>query len=48
MPTEEKLYRILHKELNPFLEGNFNESAIGVADEDLAGEYKYSTLPYLL
>ena len=48
MPTEEKLYRILHKELNPFLEGNFNVSAIGVADEDLASEYKYSTLPYLL
>jgi hypothetical protein len=38
MPVEEKLYRILHKELNPFLEGNFNPSSIATADQDLARE----------
>ena len=32
MSTEEKLYRILQKELNPFIEGNFNELAIGDAN----------------
>lgn len=47
MSTEEKLYRLLKKELNPFIEGNFNELAIGDADRDLANEFKYSNLPDL-
>ena len=48
MSTEEKLYRILKRELNPFLQGNFTAGAIADADKDLARTWKFSTLPYLL
>lgn len=45
MPTEEKLSRLLRKELNPFVYGNFNDESIAHAKEDLAMEWKHMALP---
>lgn len=45
MSSEEKLFRLLNKELNPFYYGNFTERRIAEADKDLARKWKEFALP---
>jgi len=47
MSAEEKLYRLLRKELNPFYYGNFTEDNIDFANQDLSREWKEFALPNL-
>jgi hypothetical protein len=47
MSTEEKLHRLLSKELNPFVYGNFNPDTVEMANSDLAKEWKQYALPNL-
>lgn len=47
MSAREKLTRLLAKELNPFVYGNFNKENVEAANSDLAKEWKQYALPNL-
>lgn len=47
MSTKEKLQRLLMKELNPFVYGNFAPETVEAANSDLAREWKQYALPNL-